>query len=132
MAKERGFTIVEILVAVMILSVGVIALVGSSAAVTRMVGRGKASTITAQVASRRFEWLRALAMATATPCTHSSFQSSATPVTYPNEPALRGISETWAVATTGNPRLAKVYVTYQARGGPRVDSMSTLISCYLP
>jgi prepilin-type N-terminal cleavage/methylation domain-containing protein len=34
--RERGFTIIEVMLAVVLLSIGVMALVGSSALVTRM------------------------------------------------------------------------------------------------
>ena len=50
MSNQRGFTIVEVLVAVMVLAVGVIALVGSSATITRMIGRGRHDTRAALVA----------------------------------------------------------------------------------
>jgi len=38
--SERGFTLIEIMLAVVVLSVGVMALVRSSALATRMIGRG--------------------------------------------------------------------------------------------
>ena len=40
----RGFTIIEVLVAVLVLTVGVTALVGSAGIVTRMIGQGKRTT----------------------------------------------------------------------------------------
>ena len=44
-AQRGGFTLVEVLIAVIVLGIGVTALVGSSALVTRMVGRGKSETL---------------------------------------------------------------------------------------
>jgi prepilin-type N-terminal cleavage/methylation domain-containing protein len=40
-SRERGFTIAEVMIAVVLLSFGVMALVGSSAMVTRMIGKGR-------------------------------------------------------------------------------------------
>jgi len=42
MKREQGFTIVEVIVAILVLTVGLLALVTSAALVTRMIGRGSA------------------------------------------------------------------------------------------
>ncbi|HET7423421.1 MAG TPA: prepilin-type N-terminal cleavage/methylation domain-containing protein, partial [Gemmatimonadales bacterium] len=59
--SERGFTLVEVLIAVIVLGIGVTALVGSSAMVTRMVGRGSSETKAAEAANVRLESMRLLA-----------------------------------------------------------------------
>jgi type IV pilus modification protein PilV len=59
MNSQRGFTIVEVLVAVLVLSVGLLALVGTAGMVTRMVGQGHRYTIASALASERVEMLRA-------------------------------------------------------------------------
>ena len=46
---------VEVLIAVTILSVGVIAMAGTSAMVTRMIGRGKIDTRAAQLATLKMD-----------------------------------------------------------------------------
>ena len=46
---RSGFTIVEALIAAMVLSVGILALVGSSALASRMLGRGATATRAARV-----------------------------------------------------------------------------------
>ncbi|HET6345602.1 MAG TPA: prepilin-type N-terminal cleavage/methylation domain-containing protein, partial [Myxococcota bacterium] len=66
---RAGFTLVEVLVAVVVLGIGVLALVGSSAMVTRMIGRGQMGTRAAQVASKRLDSLRIVAYATTPRCT---------------------------------------------------------------
>ncbi len=58
MKREQGFTIVEVLVAVLILSVGLLALASTAALVTRMIGQGDRYTEAATLASRRLEILR--------------------------------------------------------------------------
>jgi prepilin-type N-terminal cleavage/methylation domain-containing protein len=125
--NERGFTIVEVLVAVLVLSIGIMALVGSSALVTRMVGRGKTSTVAAQVAARRLERLRSLAASTATPCTHVGFVSGSESTPDNN------VTESWVVVAgnTGWTRRATVYVTYKVPGGvgTKTDTVTTFIPC---
>src|SRR3989442_15870348 len=45
MKRERGFTLVEVIVAILVLTVGLLALVTSSALVTRMIQRGQRSAV---------------------------------------------------------------------------------------
>jgi len=56
----RGFTVIEVLVAMLILGVGITALVGSSALVTRQIGRGRILTIATEIGNQRLEKLRLL------------------------------------------------------------------------
>jgi prepilin-type N-terminal cleavage/methylation domain-containing protein len=119
--SEEGFTIIEVLVAVMILGVGVMALAGSSAVVTRMIGRGKSSGRSAQVALSRFETLRQAARSTATRCTAVNFVSGSQ--------TTAGLSERWIVGATGDPRPVKVIVTVPRSGGAHPDTFDTRISC---
>src|SRR5260221_1950533 len=58
MKREQGFTIVEVIVAILVLTVGLLALVTSAALVTRMIGRGQRSAVAAQYAQRRLQMLR--------------------------------------------------------------------------
>jgi prepilin-type N-terminal cleavage/methylation domain-containing protein len=64
MRTRSGFTLVEVLVAVTILTVGVVAMAGSTATVTRMINRGKVDTRAAQLATQRMEELRRIAYST--------------------------------------------------------------------
>jgi prepilin-type N-terminal cleavage/methylation domain-containing protein len=120
--KEEGFTIVEVLIAVIILGVGVMALAGSSAIVTRMIGRGKSSGRSAQVALARFETLRQAARSTATLCTSGNFANGG-PVT------TDGLSESWTVAAAGSVRQVAVVVTVPMPRGARTETFNTRISC---
>jgi prepilin-type N-terminal cleavage/methylation domain-containing protein len=58
MKGERGFTIVEVLVAIMILSVGIMGLVTTAGLVTRMIGQGQRYTEASALANERVELLR--------------------------------------------------------------------------
>ena len=88
--SERGFTIIEILLAVVVLSVGVMALVGSSALATRMIGRGNKSSEVAQVALARAELLRAYAAQTSPGCTNAAVKSD-------SSTTATGIGEKWVL-----------------------------------
>lgn len=58
MRTERGFTIVEVLVAVMILSVGLMGLVTTAGLVTRMIGQGHRYAEASALANERIEVLK--------------------------------------------------------------------------
>ena len=121
MSDTRGFTIVEVLVAMMVLSVGVLALVSSSALVTRMVGTGQHVTRATQVAERRLETLRQSARSTAVPCTNvPAGNGNAT---------TDGMLETWSVTVSGQARNLVANVTYNVSRGTRTVTLRTMISC---
>lgn len=117
-----GFTLIEVLVAVLVLGVGIVALVGSSATVTRMIGRGKVETRAAQAASGRMETLRLAAYASSPPCSDPGFVSGG--------PVLSGsMTESWRVATTGRVRKVRVTVTYLTIRGLREATLETALTC---
>jgi prepilin-type N-terminal cleavage/methylation domain-containing protein len=120
--SESGFTLVEVLVAIVVMAVGVIALAGSTAMVTRMIGRGKVDTRVAQVASRRLETLRLAAASTTPRCTAAGFANGG-PV------SADGITETWTVPAAGKVRSIQVNVSYRTVRGPRTASVLTRIEC---
>ncbi len=120
--SRSGFTIVEVLVAIVVLSVGLIALAGSMSMVTRMIGRGKIETRVAQAASRRIEVLRSAAYSTTPRCTGGAFINGG-PVT------SGGLTETWVVPPAGRVRNVQVSVTYRTPRGPRTATLQTRIEC---
>jgi prepilin-type N-terminal cleavage/methylation domain-containing protein len=56
--SERGFTLVEIIIAIVVLTVGLLGLVSTAALVTRMIARGQRSAVASTFASQRMEQLR--------------------------------------------------------------------------
>jgi prepilin-type N-terminal cleavage/methylation domain-containing protein len=120
--SATGFTLVEVLVAIVVLAVGIIALAGSSAMVTRMIGRGKVETRAAQAASRRIEALRLAAYSTSPRCSAGAFATGG-PVT------ANGITESWVVPPVGKLRNVRVNVTYRTVRGPRTATLQTRIEC---
>jgi len=120
--SRLAFTLIEVLVAVLVLGVGIIALVGTSAGVTRMIGRGKIETRAAQAASSRMETLRLAAYATSPRCSNPGFASGG--------PVLSGgMTESWVVPPTGKVRKVRVTVTYLTTRGAREAVLETALTC---
>lgn len=122
--NERGFTVIEVLVAVTILSVGILALAGSAGTVNRMIGTGQRRTQATQVAAQRFEILRRTANQTATRCTALANGSQSYASGY-----LKGVTETWTIATNGSMRTITEIVTRPTTRGTRADTLQTELTC---
>jgi len=56
--SEAGFTIIEVIIAIMVLTVGLLGLVTTAALVTRMIARGQRSAVASTFAAQRMERLR--------------------------------------------------------------------------
>jgi prepilin-type N-terminal cleavage/methylation domain-containing protein len=121
--SERGFTIIEIMLAVVVLSVGVMALVGSSALATRMVGRGAKASQVALVAMARAELLRAYAAQTSPGCTNANVKSDSA--------TTNGVGEKWELqgAAGDNTRDVRMMFSYRVPGGTRTDTMMITLYC---
>lgn len=59
MSETRGMTMIEVLIAVLVLSAGLLALTTAAAGVSRMIDYGRRSTEAAALATGRIELLRA-------------------------------------------------------------------------
>src|SRR5262249_47232620 len=119
---QRGFSLIEVLVAVVLLTVCVMALVGSSAMVSRMIGRGRGSTVAVQVATARLERLRRVAASTTPRCTSPQFVSDST--------TTSGISERWIVdSAAGLSRQVSVILAYRDPRGLVRDTLRTTVLC---
>jgi prepilin-type N-terminal cleavage/methylation domain-containing protein len=121
MKNERGFTIVEVIVAIIVLTVGLLGLVTSSALVTRMIARGQRSANGATFAARRLEALRA------TGCKSQAGGKD----TLTTQSGTIVATNSWAFTNQGNKHWTVVdSVQYQtAQGQWRTDIMETEVSC---
>lgn len=84
-SRRGGFTLVELMVAMLVLTVGILGLASTAGVVTRMMSGGVRQTIASSVVQTRFELLRNQ------PCA-SLFSGSDT---------TRGIREKWTVLAAG-------------------------------
>jgi len=123
-AAREGFTLVELLVAIVILSVGVLGLASTAAVVTRQIGGGAQQTRAAAVAQTRFEELRSM------PCA----AYGGLPFTGTGDAG--GFREAWAVmafagSTNGAaPGLSMVdSVFYDADGEEKVRVFRSMRTC---
>jgi len=124
MKREQGFTLVEVIIAIMVLTVGLLVLVNSSALVTRMIAQGQRSAVAATDAARILDSLRAVAC-TARNAGSAVVWRGAVPVdslnwSYTADPAA---TNHWRLV------LSSKYQTRQSQW--RRDSMETYISCLL-
>lgn len=113
-SPRAGFTLVELLVALMIFAVGMLGLAATAGSVTRMMGGAKRQTIAAQVAQSRIERLRAA------PCTTLTSGSE----------TVRGITNIWTVsAVTRGVNVTDSVVFATSRGKTRTRVYKTSFSC---
>ena len=111
--NRRGFTLVELVVAIIVISIGVIGLASTAGAVTRQTGGGRRMVIAANVARARFELMAAQNCATVTSGSAST----------------RGIAERWTATQGTLSVLVQNTVTYTTTRGNRSQTFSTRIPC---
>lgn len=120
--NEQGFTIIEIIIAIIVLTVGVLGLVTTGALVTRMIARGQRSAVAAAFGSRRLERMRAGACV---PAQRVNGQDT----------LFRGTQwvalNTWTFTDAGNQNYRlKVVTRYRTTANRvRIDSTETTIPC---
>ena len=114
---RRGVTLVELLVAMSILSVGLLAIAGVSGSITRSLGESRNETLAATAAMARFEKVAG---------TQCSSLALATPTTVAN----RNITEKYVVTDAGNnTRMIIDSVSWKTRRGTRMAAFTTLLPC---
>jgi hypothetical protein len=122
---RSAFTIAEAVVALMVLSAGVLALVGSASLATRMVGRGRHSTRTGQVAAARIERLRQIAFSTVSPCTAAEWRSDSA--------GGPGLTESWQILDPAGPaRRVRIVLRSRHPTGVSSDTVVTGFLCGSP
>ena len=120
--SKRGFTIIEVIIAIIVLTVGVLGLVTTAALVTRMIARGQRSAVASAFASRRLERQRIAG------CIAAQRVNGA-------DTLYRGstwvATNTWAYTDAGNQNYRlKIVTTYKTvKNNVRRDSTETTIPC---
>lgn len=123
---EAGFTIIEVLVAIMILTVGILAMMGTSAAVQRLITRGRRVTQATQLGEQVLDSLRLKANENLIACT--GLTSNATGY------SRQAVTVKWGVGAltpNGNvsERQVQVYLTYAADRKNLSDTITTIFKC---
>jgi prepilin-type N-terminal cleavage/methylation domain-containing protein len=113
MTTRKGFSLIELMVAIMILTVALLGLAATSAVATQMIGAGGRHTLAASVAQSRFEVLHLGS------CASLSGGSSYT----------RGVSELWQIDSVRTSAFLTARVTYQTRRGPRTQIFRSVRPC---
>ncbi|MGH7562770.1 MAG: type IV pilus modification PilV family protein [Gemmatimonadales bacterium] len=120
--REQGFTIVEVLIAVVMLSIGVLAIASSAGSVTRMMYGGKAKTEAAALGQSLLDSLRAVAQSSSPVC------SGLTAGTY-TPTTQTGYTATAIVASVTNGRTVVVRLDYRIGTRAAADTFRTTIHC---
>lgn len=114
---RRGVTLVELLVAMTILSVGLMAIAGVSGSITRSLGESRNETLAATAAMARFERL-------------AGSQCSSLTLGSVSEISNRNVKERFIVTDAGNnTRLIIDSVSWKTRRGTRMAAFTTLLPC---
>jgi type II secretion system protein I len=118
--SRRGFTIIEVILAMIVLSIALLGLLGASALATRTLGRARVADEAAVLANNRIERLRLTACANQSSGADTLFRGGAWYV-------INSWSYTASTNSTWRIQLVKKYVT-----GPRTirtDVVETEVSC---
>jgi prepilin-type N-terminal cleavage/methylation domain-containing protein len=118
--RRDGFTIVEVVIAIIMLSIGVLALAGTAGAITRMMSNGQRKTRSVAMASSVIDSLRVVANGNCAALPSSGSGSQA------------GVSTSWTVSnagSTGTDHTVTVLMSY--RIGPRAaaDTLIATLVC---
>ena len=111
---RHGFTMVELMVAVLMLTVAMLGLLSTSAAITRMMGKSGRRALAASVAESRFEKLRSV---------------DCTLLTNGSATARAGIDESWVVERRSRAVIVSDTVRYLDRGASRTHAFQSVIPC---
>jgi prepilin-type N-terminal cleavage/methylation domain-containing protein len=113
MTTRTGLTLIEVVIAILILSVGALALAGSSAVMVRRLSDSARTAAGASVGRSRIE------SSLAAPCSALAGGSE----------QILGVHSEWSVAGTQNSADIKQRVTYPARRGPHSEDFISSAPC---
>lgn len=112
--RRSGFTLVELIVAMLMLTIGLLGLAGVGAVVLKQMKGGTHQTIAASIAQSRFE----------------QFEGDACSSIVGGTATVRGMSETWTVAAVGlRAKTVRDTVTFAASNGTRKVGIHTVVAC---
>ena len=124
---REGFTIIEVLVAICILTVGILAMMGTSAAVQRLITRGRRVTQATQLGEQVLDSLRLKA--------NENLQSCTGLVSNSTGYSRQAVTVKWAIGALTNingnvyERQVQVFLTYAADRKNLADTITTVFKC---
>jgi prepilin-type N-terminal cleavage/methylation domain-containing protein len=117
-----GFTLVEVLVAIIVLSVGLLSLAGTMALIVRMVDRGGQAARAGVIGAARVQWLHQTALGVLPPCGGPGWRSDSA--------AHPGLAESWQLLDpTGPVRRVQVVLRARHAAGTATDTVTTAVLC---
>lgn len=114
---RRGASLVELIVAMVLLSVGLFSVLGTSGSVSESLGGGMRQTLAASIAQARIDSLTSIGCQSLTPGNATSSGTG----------TVRGIEESWSVTDGRNVKTINVSVTVPGRSYPIL--YETIIPC---
>jgi len=115
--NRRGVTLVELIVAMTILSMGLLAIVGTSSAIARSLGEARSDNLAAIVAQSRFEEVAGSL------CSGIALNTTRTVTS-------RGVTEKYIVQNGGNNTLLVTdSISWKTRRGTRKQAFQILLPC---
>jgi len=121
MTDRRGFTVVEVLISVVLLSIGVLSLAGSAGGVTRMMYTGQRKTRSYALVESTLDSLRNKANSTSPKCSAALVNGTGS--------GTGGYTVAWRVLGSGGSRQARVIITYQSGRRPQADTLYASLLC---
>ena len=113
---RRGFTIIEMIIAIIVMSIGVMALAGTATYVGKQMGSGRIQTIAATMSSRIAD----------------SLSARRCPVLVNGSQTSRGVTVSWRVTPSTPMRTVQIDQTVQflqRRGSTKTVSYQMVVDC---
>jgi type IV pilus assembly protein PilV len=112
--SRRGFTLIEMIIAIIVMSIGIMGLAGTASYVATQMGGGKAQTVAAALATKVSDSLSARRC--------SAIVSGSQ--------TRRGVSVDWTVADSSRTKWVTELVQYKPKSGPTKSfTYLTVIQC---
>jgi len=122
--SQAGFTLVEVIVSVVILSIGTLVLASGSLFATRDLTRSRLQSVAGSMAQAKLDELRTRAASTSPACTAAAFTNS------PSAVIANGVTMTWEVPASGANRTLRVITSYSYGAGRiKADTVAGSVAC---
>ena len=110
---RHGFTVIEMIIAIMVMSIGIMGLAGTARYVAMQMGNGSTQTVAATVATKVADSLSARRCSAIVGGTQTK----------------RGVTITWTVADSSRTKWVTEQVQYKTKSGPKTLNYLTVIQC---